>query len=129
MSVRPSLSYHLVSANRDGLVEGISEMSRTDLRVNGGFFAFQQDIFDYIHEGEELVHEPFQRLIQRKQLLAYPYDGFFASMDTFKDKQNLDDLCAAGNAPWQVWRTHNGNGAQAPETLTTPDVIRIGAAD
>jgi glucose-1-phosphate cytidylyltransferase len=134
MSVRPALSYHLVSANRDGLVEGISEMSRTELRVNGGFFAFQQGIFDHIQPGEELVHEPFQRLIQKKQLQAYAYDGFFASMDTFKDKQNLDDLFAGGKAPWQVWKTRpNGNhDAQPPDivkepTLAAPTVIPVGA--
>ncbi len=52
----------------------------------------------YIREGEELVRETFQRLIQEKQLVTYRYDGFFAAMDTFKDKQNLDELYTSGKA-------------------------------
>jgi len=56
-----------------------------------------------MREGEELVHEPFQRLIEVRQLMAFPYPGFWASMDTFKDKQMLEDLHAKGNAPWEIW--------------------------
>ncbi len=116
LSVRPSLSYHVISADSDWLVQEIREMSHAQMRVNGGFFVFRQDIFDYIRAGEELVREPFQRLIREKQLAVFPYDDFFAAMDTFKDKQNLDDLYASGTAPWQVWKTRvNGNG-------TTPEV-------
>ena len=104
VSVRPNLSYHLVSAQTDGLVQEVREISRSDLRINGGYFMFRKEIFKYIQEGEELVQEPFQRLIEKKQLVAYPYDGFFASMDTFKDKQTLDDLYNTSKAPWEVWK-------------------------
>ena len=103
VSVRPSLTYHLVSASSDGMVKDISEISRSQMRVNGGFFTFKQSIFDYIRDGEELVLEPFQRLIREGQLVTYPFDGYFATMDTFKDKQTLDDLYAGGKAPWQIW--------------------------
>jgi glucose-1-phosphate cytidylyltransferase len=102
--VKPNLSYHVVSMGQEGLVGEITAITQTDLRVNGGYFLFKRDIFRYILDGEELVQEPFQRLIKAQQLLAYPYDGFFASMDTFKDKQQLDDLYARGNAPWEVWK-------------------------
>ena len=78
-----------------------------DFRVNGGFFVLRREIFDHIHDGEELVVQPFQRLIARKQLLAYPYQGFFATMDTFKDKMQLDELYAKGRAPWEVWKSAN----------------------
>ena len=61
----------------------------------------------YIQPGEELVIEPFGRLIQQKQLAAYEYDGFFAAMDTFKDKQQLDDLYEGGEPPWVVWGNKN----------------------
>jgi glucose-1-phosphate cytidylyltransferase len=103
--VRPNLSYHHVSCNPDSdLVSGIQDMSQSDTRMNGGYFIFRKEIFKYLRDGEELVREPFQRLIQEQQLLAYRYGGFWASMDTFKDKQHLDDLYAKGNAPWQVWK-------------------------
>ena len=60
--------------------------------MNGGFFVFRQEIFDYIEEGEELVDAPFSRLIEKQELMTYEYDGFWKAMDTFKDKQQLDEL-------------------------------------
>ena len=103
LCVRPNLSYHLVSMNGKDLVTNIEDVIKSDIRINGGYFVFKKDIFRYLKEGEELVHEPFRRLIDEEQLTAYQYDGFWACMDTFKDKQHLDDLYAKGNAPWQVW--------------------------
>ena len=57
---------------------------------------------DYIRPGDELVREPFQRLIEKQALLAYKYTGFWQCMDTFKDKQRLEELNQA-SAPWKVW--------------------------
>jgi glucose-1-phosphate cytidylyltransferase len=71
--------------------------------INGGFFAMRPEIFRYIEPGEELVREPFQRLSQNRRLLGYRYTGFWACMDTFKDKQRLDSLNDT-TAPWKVWR-------------------------
>jgi glucose-1-phosphate cytidylyltransferase len=84
-------------------VEAIKDVSRSDIRINGGYFVFRKEIFNYINDGEELLHEPFQRLVDQRQVMAYKYDGFWAAMDTFKDKQMLDDIYARGHAPWQVW--------------------------
>jgi glucose-1-phosphate cytidylyltransferase len=111
LCVRPNLSYHLVSleAGSDGLVSGIHPINNGSLRINGGYFIFKKGIFDYIGEKEELVGEPFRRLAEERQLIGYKYDGFWASMDTFKDKQQLENLCTTGVAPWELWRT-NGNG-------------------
>jgi glucose-1-phosphate cytidylyltransferase len=117
VSVCPSLSYHLVSVDGDGLVQEIREISRSNLRINGGYFIFRKEVFQYIREGEELVHEPFQRLIERKELVAHPYDGFFASMDTFKDKQMLDDLYNTGKAPWAVWKVDGGKNEKGSPTI------------
>jgi glucose-1-phosphate cytidylyltransferase len=110
LCVRPNLSYHLVSLDGGGLVSNIQDMNKSDIRINGGYFVMKRDVFKYIKEGEELVHEPFRRLVSEQQLIAYPYDGFWASMDTFKDKQYLDDLYAKGAAPWEVWKNNNGHG-------------------
>lgn len=104
LSARPNLSFHIVSASKDGRVEKIEEMTRANLRINSGYFVFRRDIFKYIREGEELVREPFQRLIREKRLSAYEYDGFFQAMDTFKDRQLLENLQASGHAPWEVWK-------------------------
>lgn len=105
ISVRPSLSYHVVSADASGTVQEIRELSRSNMRINGGYFIFRKEIFQSMKDGEELVQQPFQRLIEQKQLITHSYDGFFASMDTFKDKQVLDDLYNSGKAPWEVWKT------------------------
>ncbi len=103
VSVKPNLSYHLVSTADDGRVTSIEEIRRAPVRINGGFFVLKPEIFDHMRDGEELVCEPFQRLVKTRRLAAYEYDGFWMSMDTFKDRQQLEDIYTRGNAPWQVW--------------------------
>jgi len=104
LSVRPNLSYHVVRTASDGSVTEIKELMQTDIRINAGFFVLKKDIFKYLLPGEELVVKPFQRLIEKKQLAALEYDGFFAAMDTFKDKQYLEGLYERGDAVWEVWK-------------------------
>lgn len=104
LCVSPAQSFHTVTLREDGHVTGIRDLSRSGVNINGGFFAFRREIFDYLRPGEEMVLQPFQRLIEARQLIAYQYGGFWASMDTFKDKQRLDDLNARGEAPWAVWK-------------------------
>jgi len=108
--VRPNLSYHLVSLQQgSSLVADIHAIDNGDVRINGGYFIFKREIFNYMHDKEELVKEPFHRLLQQKQLMGYTYDGFWASMDTFKDKQQLESMYATGTAPWEIWK-NNGKG-------------------
>jgi glucose-1-phosphate cytidylyltransferase len=114
VSIKPNLSYHLVSCEPGGRVTSIQEIRRTPLRINGGFFILRNEIFDYLQSGEELVVEPFQRLVGAQRLAAYEYDGFWMSMDTFKDRQQLEEIYARGNAPWQVW-----NGSVKPADAYT----------
>src|SRR5262245_21191838 len=104
LSVRPTHSFHVVDVDDSGLVHDVRNAQDTGLWINGGFFVFKRAIFDAIKPGEELVEQPFRHLIRQKQLLAYRYTGFWACMDTFKDKQRFDDMEARGDAPWEVWR-------------------------
>jgi glucose-1-phosphate cytidylyltransferase len=104
LCAKPSLSYHFLRTAADGTVVEIADADRTELRINGGYFVFRPAIFDYIRDGEDLVDEPFRRLIRDGQLLGYSHAGFWKNMDTFKDKQTLDDLHAGGAAPWEVWK-------------------------
>ena len=92
LCVRPNLSFHFITLNSHGLVQSIKDVNRSDIRVNGGYFVFRKEIFQYMKDGEELLFEPFQRLLEQQKLLAYKYDGFWAAMDTFKDKQTLEDI-------------------------------------
>lgn len=105
LAVQPSQSFHIISLNGDALVEDIKPVGCSDLWINGGFFALKQKIFDYIQDGEELVLEPFQRLIQQKELIAYRNPGFWACMDTLKEKMMFDEMYAKGNIPWAVWES------------------------
>lgn len=129
LSVKPNLSYHFVSVDGRGRVESFRDIAQSGLRVNGGFFVFRQEIFDYIKEGEELVLEPFQRLVADNQLLAYPYDGFWLPMDTAKDKARLDELHGSGKPPWYVWNSSgNSNGYASVNAQTNGNgVSHIGA--
>lgn len=103
LAVKPSASFHVVQINDDQTVYDLTPTSETDIWINGGYFIFKQEIFNHINDGEELVLAPFQRLMQKRQLTAYQHKGFWACMDTYKEKQTLDELHARGNAPWQVW--------------------------
>jgi glucose-1-phosphate cytidylyltransferase len=107
---RPNVSFHLVSSSEDGMVSNIQDVIKSGFWINGGCFVFRKNIFDYIKKGEELVQEPFQRLINEKQLCTIKYDGFFVSMDTFKEKQLLDDMYSRGQTPWEVWKWNPENG-------------------
>jgi glucose-1-phosphate cytidylyltransferase len=106
VSVQPRASFHIVQSDPTGIVDQISHIKESGARINGGFFLFRREIFDYLIDGEELVEEPFRRLIAEKQLITYLHNGFWACMDTFKEWQELEDMFAAGKAPWAVW----GNG-------------------
>ena len=123
--VKPNVSFHFISANGDGIVRDISDVRRSDIRINGGYFVFKKQIFKYIRDGEELLQEPFQRLAAEQQLVAHKYDGFWTCLDTFKDKQLLDDMYTRGNAPWEVWK-RDGNGKLQPPKATRRSSLGAG---
>jgi len=103
-SVRTWHSFHAVHTDDDGAVSSIGQISDSEFWVNGGFFAFRPGIFDYINDGEELVEEPFARLIQEKKLTSVKHEGFWRAMDTLKDKITFDRMYARGDSPWELWR-------------------------
>jgi glucose-1-phosphate cytidylyltransferase len=102
LAVRPSFSMHLVDIQPSGRVSRIRGSQDANLWINGGFFIFRTEIFDYIREGEELVEAPFQRLVEADRLMAFKHEGFWRPMDTLKDKQVLEDLVAKGTMPWRI---------------------------
>jgi glucose-1-phosphate cytidylyltransferase len=105
LSTRPGITFHIVSTGDNGAVRDIVDVSKSEVWINGGFFVFRDTIFDYIRPGEELVQEPFRRLIEKQELITHRYEGFFLGMDTFKEKQRLDDMYSRGETPWEVWKT------------------------
>jgi len=103
VGVRPSQSFHNVVIDKDGLVNRIEPVKVSDFWINGGYIVLRKEIFDYMEEGDELVEEPFQRLIAENRLFAHKYNGFWAAMDTFKDKITFDRMDGQGDRPWKVW--------------------------
>jgi glucose-1-phosphate cytidylyltransferase len=102
LAVRPPLTYHLVDMAPDGRVREFRSSERSEMWINGGYFLFRREIFDYMNDGEELVLEPFQRLIDADRLMAYRHDGFWRCMDTLRDRQLLEDMVEQGELPWQT---------------------------
>jgi glucose-1-phosphate cytidylyltransferase len=96
-------SLHFVR-HANGIVTDMVDAAKTGAWINAGYFVFRPEIYDVLHPGEELVVEPFERLIAARKLAAFPYSGFWRCCDTAKDLQTLEDLMADGPAPWEVWR-------------------------
>lgn len=102
--VKPSQSFSVVSLGEGRGVNKIEYVKDSNLYINGGYFIFKKEIFEYIKDSEELVVEPFQRLISENKLMGYKYDKFWHCMDTFKEQIELNNMFDKGNAPWKVWK-------------------------
>ncbi len=118
--VQPTASFDLVDVNAEGKVTNVSALTSTDIWINGGFFVMRSEIFSYIKPGEELVRQPFQRLIDQRALLSYKCNGFWQCMDTFKDKQRLEELNQT-NGPWKVW-THGAGSPTKQSEIVSADI-------
>ena len=103
-AVRSAQSFHTVKVDDAGYVAGFGALNDTDFWINGGYFVLRSQIYDHINEGEELVEQPFQRLIEKRKLGVFRYPGFWQSMDTLKDKIAFDRMEARGKCPWMVWK-------------------------
>ena len=86
-------------------VQSFREKSRSDVGyINGGYMVCQPEIFDYLAGDETtLEREPFERIADEGQMMAYRHNGFWQCMDTMRDRKKLEELLAAGKAPWKVW--------------------------
>jgi glucose-1-phosphate cytidylyltransferase len=102
LAVRPPLTYHMADIEADGRVREFRSSDRSDIWINAGYFLLRREIFDYMKEGEELVLEPFWRLIEADQLMAYKHEGFWRAMDNLKDRQVLEQMVETGKMPWRV---------------------------
>lgn len=73
--------------------------------INAGFMVLEPSVFDYL-EGDQTVFEqdPMQRLSEEGELMSYQHNGFWQCMDTLHEKKRLEELWAAGKAPWLCWR-------------------------
>jgi glucose-1-phosphate cytidylyltransferase len=111
LSVQPrSSSMDTVQTDEDGSVLQIKGVKDANVWINGGYFVLRKEVFRYLQPKEEMVYEPFRRMIAEKRVWSKKYPGFWQCMDTFRDKQILDELEASGEAPWRLWK--NGHSAR-----------------
>ena len=127
LAARPTRSMHVMDIDDQSMVRDIGPMTDSDIWINGGYMVLEPGIFDVIEPGEELVNEPFHRLAARQQLSAFRYDGRWVGIDTFKERQEMEDLWSEGNAWWAVWRGPNGRDPRL-ETARTPVRLLAGEA-
>ncbi|MGC4091523.1 MAG: sugar phosphate nucleotidyltransferase [Polyangiaceae bacterium] len=104
LSVPAPQTFHVVHTDAEHNVVKLEQIGRSSVRINGGFLVLRREIFEYMKPGEELISEPFSRLIEKRALLAVQHEGFWQNMDTFKDKVQLDQMVERDEAPWQVWK-------------------------
>ena len=100
LCVRPTSQFHVVSFDESNRVRELRDVAKA-VFINGGYFVFRREVLDHLRPGEDLVEHAVNRLIAEDKVIAYPYDGFWAPMDTLKDKQTLDTLVETGEPPWQ----------------------------
>jgi glucose-1-phosphate cytidylyltransferase len=101
--VRPELPFGVAEIAADGRIRGFREKPRSQDWINGGFFCFEPGVLDYLDENSVLEREPLERLVADGELAAFRHEGFWDCLDTYKDALMLNDLWAAGEAPWKVW--------------------------
>jgi glucose-1-phosphate cytidylyltransferase len=113
LAVPPQSSHHAVDIGDDGVITQVTPMR--DLRhwENGGYFLLRPEIFDELHEDEDLVEDVIVRLVQRGRVLAYPYKGYWSPADTVKERAELEELYQWGSCPWMIWDPERST-ARAP---------------
>lgn len=103
LAVPPQSSHHAVDVGDDGLITQLTPMRHLPHWENGGYFILRQEIFDELHENEDLVEDAIVRLVRRGRVLAYPYKGYWSPADTVKERARLDEEYYRGSCPWMIW--------------------------
>ncbi len=101
--VRPYSQWGIALIDEEARITGFREKPRLDYWINGGFFVCEPEFLDAVGADSVLEREPLERVAAEGRLGAYRHDGFWDCMDTYKDAVTLNDLWAAGEAPWAVW--------------------------
>lgn len=105
VGVHPYSKFGMVKAKEDGVIEKFVEKPVLDDYVNGGFYVFQKGVLDYLSPDDSCVLEtkPFENLVSKKQMALFKHDGFWHSMDTYKDYLDLNAMWDSGVRPWKIW--------------------------
>lgn len=122
LAVPPQDSFHVVDVGDGSRITGFTPVADMNMRINGGYFVLRQAIFDYLDEGDDLVMDGCMRAASDGRMLAIPFDGFWAPMDTLKERSRLEDLYRTGRSPWAVWRDRPSTSGRRLAPLDVPDL-------
>ncbi len=102
--VRSFSRFGVLETDGQGIASHFEEKPLVDATINGGFFAFEREVFDYLGGGDDVVleREPLRRLVADRQLAVYEHTGFWRAMDTFKDAREMTAIWRK-SAPWKLW--------------------------
>jgi len=120
-------SHHVVDIRDDGMITQVTPMRELRQWENGGYFLLRPEIFDHLNEGEDLVDDAIQRLVTQRQVLAYPYKGYWSPADTVKERVHLEEMYHSGNCPWMLWDPER-SGADGSLSVTSLDLAGDAAA-
>jgi glucose-1-phosphate cytidylyltransferase len=103
----PQSRFGMVKTDKSGIVTEFVEKPRLyDDYINGGFYVFGKSFFDYLDASDSctLEKEPLMQLARDRKLSMYTHDGFWHSMDTYRDYLDLNKIWDSGKIPWKVWK-------------------------
>jgi glucose-1-phosphate cytidylyltransferase len=104
-AIHPLERFGVLELSGNNVVEFHEKHQGESSWINGGFFVFEKEIFDYIKNGDSTTLErtPFETLAKEKKLTAFKHEGFWHPMDTLRDKKHLENLWTSNKAPWKIW--------------------------
>ena len=104
-AIHPPERFGVLELSGNNVVEFHEKHQGESSWINGGFFVFEKEIFDYIKNGDSTTLErtPFETLAKEKKLTAFKHEGFWHPMDTLRDKKHLENLWTSNKAPWKKW--------------------------
>jgi glucose-1-phosphate cytidylyltransferase len=120
LAVKPQDSFHVVDIVDGNRVTGLTAVADMPMCINGGYFILRQGIFGYLNEGDDLVMDGCVRAAQQGKMRAVRYDGFWAPMDTLKERTALEDRYRNGSSPWAVWRDRPTRPGRAVTSVEVP---------
>ena len=125
LAVPPQSSHHVVDIGDDGLITQVTPMRDLRQWENGGYFVLRPEIFDHLHEGEDLVEDAIVRLVPQGRVLAYPYKGYWSPADTVKERAQLEEMYHRGNCPWMIWDPERSGAAAGTSAAVRPRRQRV----
>jgi len=104
-AIHPPERFGVLNLSGDYVTEFHEKHRGESSWINGGFFVFEPEIFDYLQDGDETILErtPLETLSKEQKLTAFKHHGFWHPMDTLRDKKQLEDLWTSKKAPWKIW--------------------------